>query len=631
MTTLLQCEDSVLRRVLAISFDAPAAEQNASPPIVSLPALAQELRSEQQSTGESGPLLLGRNLLDRVIVARLIEEAPQSYPLAPFHYLIGCYVRATDGYRPEHMNSAEARQKISEALGEVKDLVVSYAGLCLTGGIIPQPPKAEERGSLQLLDSIDAHEDPAPEGVAALPVSFLEDFAARHDGEALQSFLEPIMIELQRRAAGMTILGSFNKLLQALSGLAKVKPIANAIVQLPQWNPSGKNGRIFQQTSILGAFFAISAIPDPTAHPQPNVGDQYFSSHESQSQQALKQSFQTLQLRSNDLCNGLHGVVRTFLRKDTREAMLKWFAAALKSNAGRARMNISPLATSSHGFCINLSRVLLQLCEPFVDPNSGKAWEHLDGNYILVNKRIDFSQDTKLGLTSEEEKAVREKALADSMGQDTTFHFICECFFLTMNSLHLGLLKVISASMNAARRINAMTQEVEALETFVARAASDAQRQHAQHLLTGAQRELDAAKKERLCFQCALGDEKVWKPTIAYYRLAATWMLRIVTGGTTLQELPLHEPAPKAFSMLPEYFVEDIAEAFQFTGHLLPQVLQAAKLHEVIMFVTALMGSTEYVKNPYLRSKLAEVGSGHLWDAASRHIIVVVAPFQRIS
>lgn len=64
---------------------------------------------------------------------------------------------------------------------------------------------------------------------------------------------------------------------------------------------------------------------------------------------------------------------------------------------------------------------------------------------------------------------------------------------------------------------------------------------------------------------------------------------------------------PRLVCLRQEYFVEDMVDAFQFIRQISPQVLEIAQLHEVITCLTALMGSTNYVKNPYLRSKLAEV------------------------
>lgn len=64
---------------------------------------------------------------------------------------------------------------------------------------------------------------------------------------------------------------------------------------------------------------------------------------------------------------------RTTLTQDTRPRMMEWLAAAIECNNDRAKMQVNPLHTSSSGFAVNLSAVLLKLCEPFLDPDIGAS------------------------------------------------------------------------------------------------------------------------------------------------------------------------------------------------------------------------------------------------------------------
>ena len=57
--------------------------------------------------------------------------------------------------------------------------------------------------------------------------------------------------------------------------------------------------------------------------------------------------------------------------QDTRPRLMEWLAAAIECNNDRAKMQVNPLHTSSNGFAVNLSAVLLKLCEPFLDPDIG--------------------------------------------------------------------------------------------------------------------------------------------------------------------------------------------------------------------------------------------------------------------
>jgi hypothetical protein len=93
----------------------------------------------QELTSANAPLRLTQDLLDPVVVARLIEEPPENYPLAPFHYLLSCYARASEELRAlGHIRDAAAQQAVQAAVLACRDLAVSYCCLTLTAGFIPE-------------------------------------------------------------------------------------------------------------------------------------------------------------------------------------------------------------------------------------------------------------------------------------------------------------------------------------------------------------------------------------------------------------------------------------------------------------------------------------------------------------
>lgn len=55
-----------------------------------------------------------------------------------------------------------------------------------------QPAAAQQRGALQLLDSLDRREGAGPPTATAMPSGFLEDFAQRFEQEGLETVIEPI-------------------------------------------------------------------------------------------------------------------------------------------------------------------------------------------------------------------------------------------------------------------------------------------------------------------------------------------------------------------------------------------------------------------------------------------------------
>jgi ubiquitin conjugation factor E4 B len=167
---------------------------------------------------------------------------------------------------------------------------------------------------------------------------------------------------------------------------------------------------------------------------------------------------------------------------------------------------VDPLKCASSGMFVNLSAVMLRLCEPFLDNMEAKK-DKIDVNYLFCNNRIDFKwvfrivllkclmcnseynhvlnyftnwyiafdyRDlTAINASSEEvsswiesinnehaqnnasgEARFVESQEATSSGKNSAssqlrcskknFSFVCECFFMTSRVLNLGLMKAIS-------------------------------------------------------------------------------------------------------------------------------------------------------------------------------------------
>ena len=58
--------------------------------------------------------------------------------------------------------------------------------------------------------------------------------------------------------------------------------------------------------------------------------------------------------------------------------MLRWFALSLESNREHNKDMPDITKAAPRGLMKNLAAVLLKVCEPFIDPASGKAWGKLD-------------------------------------------------------------------------------------------------------------------------------------------------------------------------------------------------------------------------------------------------------------
>lgn len=612
-------EDSTLRKALAVTLDASNADHCASPPVLFLAELADELRDEA-GDGGSEALLLCQDNVERALMARLSVESPAGGQW-PVHYLISLYGRATDELRSVTLLKQEGqRAALTETLQLCRQLAVSYAGLTLTLDMFPQPPEAKKRGALQLLDSLDAaaaasaasaglagsgHSAAAaaPGGAQPMPSRFLEDFAARFADEGLAEVAGPMVATLMQRASKASVLGDYSAPLSLLSRLAAAKPFAKAITQLPSWLPAQQDGRTLEMFSVLGAFFGISALPElyvrGPARRQPDVSQQCFSNDSARRPGDLRASMQAIQTAQQQLRVALHSLLMLFLKtQDTREAALSWLAAALNSNGERLKMQPNPALACTDGFALNLAGVLLRLCEPFVDPLAGKAWGKLDVRYACdPSARLHHgADDTRLHATSDE---VAEWFKSVGPPDGGRYHFICECFFMAARALQMGLKKNmdnLSGVMNSARHYQA---QLEALGPGGAQTPAGRQ----------AAGSVDLLRAAKYCYDAVLQDHNLLQEALAFYRLSAAYQLRLASPTAALggpPSLPLPDPPSREICVLPEYFMEDLGELLLWVGGVRPDLVEARRMEEFMVYFTVFLGSPSCVRNAFLRGKLLE-------------------------
>jgi ubiquitin conjugation factor E4 B len=329
----------------------------------------------QERLKDGTGLELDADSLDGVLVARLIEEPPAGYPLAPVPYLLGCYQRAR-----ELPASAAGGAAIAAAL---KDAVVSYLWLALNQeGIVPQPAVLEARGTGQLFDALwqavphSSSAQPAQGAQVPLPPGVL-DHSLRTKPEETRSFIQMALLELRNRALRTSILGDFNALDCCWFRLLESKDLAAAVAESLS-KTRATNGHDFELDSPLAALMAISYLPAPpgTPEPQPPVMAEVWlpmADHPAQAQAAVaalsSQHVQALQQLFSS---------KWLLCAAARPATLAWVATALNVDAERAKTVMRREAATSNGFMHNLTRVLLHLCGPFLDFYSGKAVQLID-------------------------------------------------------------------------------------------------------------------------------------------------------------------------------------------------------------------------------------------------------------
>lgn len=120
--------------------------------------------------------------------------------------------------------------------------------------------------------------------------------------------------------------------------------------------------------------------------------------------------------------------------------------------------------------------------------------------------------------------------------------------------------------------------------------------------------------------QGVLLDELSQARSMQFMRYVIVWLLRLVSPGFPQKslELPLLEEQPTAFKCLPEYFLEDIVDNFKFITRFMPHIITSTQCEELVMICITFLRSTEYIKNPYLKSGLVTILFHGVWPFGHR-------------
>ena len=211
-----------------------------------------------------------------------------------------------------------------------------------------------------------------------------------------------------------------------------------------------------EERTILGPFFRISPL-------QTEVTKSYFSGprtidagHKKSAQTALQM---TLKAHQGDLTAIINAFVRV---KEARSKVLDWFAFIFNTNHKRRALQVKPNEVASDGFMVNVTAILDQLCQPFMDNTFSKV-SKIDVDYLRRNPRIEMGDETKLNA----DQATADAFYGREVGGES--NFISEIFFLTLAAHHYGLGATNSKLKELDREIKHVEGAIKQIEDQMAK------------------------------------------------------------------------------------------------------------------------------------------------------------------
>ncbi len=366
-----------------------------------------------------------------------------------------------------------------------------------------------------------------------------------------------------------------------------------------------------EKNTLLGPFFRISPL-------QSEVTKTYFSDPKTMAPGHVKTSQNALRLTLNQHQKDLLDIINQFVRASTsaKNKTLDWFAYIVNENHKRRAMQVDEKAVSSHGFMMNVTVVLDGLCEPFMDTTFSKV-SKIDIDYLRRNPRISIKDETKLNADQRTSDAFYETQL------DGTSNFISEVFFLTLAANHYGSEATNSKLKSLDKDIKYFQKSMAQMEAERPKVANNP----AQLALFEASFKryndvLEKAMMLKFAIEGVLFDDLMQARSLQFMRYVIVFLLRVATGSDYTPgkyvNLPLPDEQPEAFRNLPEYVLDDIVSNYNFIFRFIPQIIISTQTDELIALCITFLRSSEYIKNPYLKSALVSLLFHGTWPVYHR-------------
>ncbi|KAF6238103.1 hypothetical protein HO173_003737 [Letharia columbiana] len=544
-------------------------------------------RLDLEDSGQSVRLNVG--MLDQAL---LEATSNLKHGVTPLDFLLGCWKRVSRQYKALRKAGEEDPKFV--IVKEARRLCMSY---CIFAITMPDMFGLETSASNPLTPHFLIDD---PEDDRSVDHDFLNEAVARFaEDDTVQDALVGAVEDLSRRLSVINMNNDYKPYILALRNLVQYPAIVNAFVQSPRFVPS-ISAALLESGTLLGPFFAISPL-------QADVTTNYFSNPTSRdkayilnSQRALRLTSQTHQTDLLDIANR---IIKT--SKEARDKMLDWFALCVNANHKRRALQVDKKLVSSDGFMINVTVCLDQLCEPFMDASFSKI-DRIDVDYLRRSPRVDIQDETKLNA----DQNASDKFY--SSPAEGISNFISEIFFLTLAAHHYGTESANSMLSTLEKELKRMRAHLKEIELDRHKFVSNPVRLNIfENAIKKYKDQIDKGMSYKLSVEGVLLDDLTQARSMQFMRYVIVWLLRIVAPGQDLPKRPLKLPLPKeqpeVFKCLPEYFLEDVVGNFKFIMRNMPQIITSTQSDELVMLCITFLRSSEYIKNPYLKSGLVTI------------------------
>ncbi|EGX88923.1 ubiquitin conjugation factor E4 [Cordyceps militaris CM01] len=556
-----------------------------------LPGLNEELNA----AGES--LRLSTATLDQAII-EACSSWPEDKPL--LNYLLPCWKRAVK--QAAQKTSSVTRHRVHE---EAKRLCMSNCLFAIT------MPDLYGRSANPEHDTIAPQLLRGPNDENGLCFDFIQEAIKRFDeDEEFPAIFDNAMVRISRQLARMSMGDNYKPHVQALLAYTRFPTLVGNLSKTAAFNVASPAHDIEKET-LLGPFFRLSPL-------QPEVIKSYFPGARTLDKGRIANAQDALRMVLRTHQDDLFTIANAFIRAGpiTRGCTLNWFAHIMNTNHKRRAIQVDPRVVASDGFMVNISTIMDRFCEPFMDNDFSKM-DKIDIRYLRRSPRVDINDETKINA----DQATADKYYETKVDEEGS-NFISEAFFLTLAAHHYGSEALNSQLKNLGRDIKYLASRIQAMEAEREKATRTPQQQAVfEETMSRHVNVLEKTMALRHAIEGVLLDDRMQSTSLRFMRYVAVWLMRLATGQdykpgreSQMVKLPLPEENQEAFACLPEYTLQNIVDNFKFVFKWLPNILPSAVGEEMIALCITFLRSSDWIKNPYLKSSLVSLLFYGTWN-----------------
>ena len=373
--------------------------------------------------------------------------------------------------------------------------------------------------------------------------------------------------------------------------------------------------------TVMGRLLSISCLTRPGV-----LTLEFFVNPSRQSRHEHEAMEKNLGSGIKLLVSEVHNIfLRMLKQKDIKDCLLNWIGQVLNALRDRSKMwtnemvmNSGSVVQVSDAFILNLSHVLLLLCQPFASDYNPKLLK-IDARYTQLEELAigsDASTPTKAHLRRMKEETFitgkAEEGSSNSVDMSSyVMNFMTEIFFLTHKSLEIGFKSCHERFLRLAGDLNTVQRMFEDARNQTLGSSSDS-------VVERLQDQLDKGMNQFLSMKTILGQLDFVENMMKFHVATASWLSNLTASESpedaaqgfkkiTRQVIESSSPNP-LLSCIPEFLVDNISETIIFVRRFrMEQHLTNLNLEPLVTLILLLMGHSQRVKNPHLRAKFAEV------------------------